>query len=105
VRDRFRELLGLLLEPGAYAGIATHDKALVESSVAEIRRRGLPPDRYEFQMLLGVTERLRKRLVADGHRLRVYVPYGEQWLRYCLRRMRENPNMVGHILKNLFTRD
>lgn len=102
IRDSYSELLDQLLEGGARVGIATHDPILVERAEASIKRLGIEKDRYEFQMLLGVTERLRKRLVADGHALRVYVPFGELWYHYSMRRLRENPNIAGHIIKNLF---
>ena len=103
-RDSFSEILDLLLEGGARIGIATHDPVLVERALASLKRFGVGRDRYEFQMLLGVTERLRSRLVADGHPLRVYVPFGELWYKYSLRRLRENPGIAGHIVKNLFSR-
>ena len=103
-RDSFSEILDLLLEGGARVGIATHDPVLVERALASLKRFGVDKDQYEFQMLLGVTERLRARLVADGHPLRVYVPFGELWYNYSLRRLRENPGIAGHIVKNLFTR-
>ncbi len=103
-RDSFSEILDLLLEGGARVGIATHDPVLVERALASLTRFGVGRDRYEFQMLLGVTERLRSRLVADGHPLRVYVPFGELWYKYSLRRLRENPGIAGHIVKNLFSR-
>jgi len=59
----------------------------------------VPRDRYEFQMLLGVDAELRRILIADGHRLRVYVPYGEQWYAYSVRRLRENPQIAGYAFK------
>jgi proline dehydrogenase len=105
IRDSYSELLDQLLEGGARVGIATHDPVLVERAEASIKRLGIEKDQYEFQMLLGVTERLRKRLVADGHSLRVYVPFGELWYHYSMRRLRENPNIAGHIIKNLFVRN
>jgi len=104
-RDSYSEILDLLLEGGARVAIATHDPVLVERAEASIKRHDVGSDRYEFQMLLGVTERLRSRLVADGHPLRVYVPFGELWYNYSLRRLRENPGIAGHIIKNLFSRD
>lgn len=104
IRDSFSEILDLLLEGGAKVGIATHDPILVERAEASLKRFDVGTDRYEFQMLLGVTERLRSRLVADGHPLRVYVPFGELWYNYSLRRLRENPGIAGHIIKNLFSR-
>ncbi len=80
VRNSFRELLKQMFEGGIKkVGIATHDPALIESSLECIRELGIPKDRYEFQMLLGVAERERKQLLQDGHPLRVYVPFGEEW--------------------------
>jgi proline dehydrogenase len=104
IRDSYSEILDQLLEGGAKVGIATHDPILVERAEASIKRLGIDKDQYEFQMLLGVTERLRNRLVADGHALRVYVPFGELWYNYSIRRLRENPGIAGHIVKNLFSR-
>ncbi len=103
-RNSFSEILDLLLEGGARVGIATHDPVLVERALASLERYGIGKDQYEFQMLLGVTERLRARLVREGHPLRVYVPFGELWYKYSLRRLRENPGIAGHIVKNLFSR-
>jgi proline dehydrogenase len=103
-RNSFSEILDVLLEGGARVGIATHDPVLVERALASLKRFGVDKERYEFQMLLGVTERLRSRLVADGHQLRVYVPFGELWYHYSMRRLRENPHIAGHIIKNLFVR-
>jgi proline dehydrogenase len=105
IRDSYSEILDQLLEGGARVGIATHDPVLIERAEASIKRLGIEKDQYEFQMLLGVTERLRERLVADGHSLRVYVPFGELWYHYSMRRLRENPNIAGHIIKNLFVRN
>lgn len=105
IRDSYSEILDILLEGGARVAIATHDPILVDRAEASIARLGIGKDRYEFQMLLGVTERLRSRLVADGHPLRVYVPFGELWYNYSIRRLRENPGIAGHIVKNLFSRN
>ena len=102
IRDAYMELVDLLLDANIYIGIATHDPVLVERSRATIARRRLPREAYEFQMLLGVAGALRKRLVAEGHRLRVYVPYGEAWYAYSVRRLKENPSIAGHVLKGLF---
>jgi proline dehydrogenase len=104
IRDSYSEILDVLLEGGARVAIATHDPILVERAEASLKRFGVGKDQYEFQMLLGVTERLRSRLVADGHPLRVYVPFGELWYNYSLRRLRENPGIAGHIIRNLFVR-
>jgi proline dehydrogenase len=104
IRDSFSSIVTLLLEGGSYVGIATHDPVLVERAEATIRRLGLSRDGYEFQMLLGVTPELRRRLVAAGHRLRVYVPYGRAWEAYSTRRLKENPAMAGHVFRGIFLR-
>ena len=97
VRASFVEALEALLDGGGYAAIATHDEWLVEEALRLIRERALAPDRYEFQMLLGVRPELGDRLVSEGHRLRIYVPYGQQWYEYSLRRLKENPKVAGYI--------
>jgi proline dehydrogenase len=99
VRAHFLRCLDALLEAECYVGVATHDEWLIGESLARIARRGLDPREYELQMLLGVREERRDELVAEGHRLRVYVPYGEHWYRYSLRRLQENPAMAGTIAK------
>ena len=81
------------------AGIATHDEHLVCKAEILIDRLGLKPDRYEFQMLLGVDEELRAVLLKRGHRLRVYVPYGGDWYPYSVRRLRENPEVAQHVIR------
>jgi proline dehydrogenase len=78
--------------------LATHDGWLVQRARRLIREREIPDERFEFQMLLGVRERLRDALVGDGFDLRVYVPYGEQWRAYSVRRMMENPQLLSHVL-------
>lgn len=104
IRDSFSSIVTLLLEGGSYVGIATHDPVLVERAEATVRRLGLSRDGYEFQMLLGVAPELRRRLVAAGHRLRVYVPYGRAWEAYSTRRLKENPAMAGHVFRGIFLR-
>jgi proline dehydrogenase len=104
IRRNFVLVLDRMMESGAYVGIATHDELLVWESLRLIRKYGLDRDRYEFQMLLGVDEPLRRILIDAGHRLRVYVPYGEHWYPYSVRRLRENPQIAGYALKALFQR-
>ena len=105
IRESYMRLLEQLLEGGATrVGIATHDPLLVEHALGVIERLGVDTSRYEFQMLLGVAGTLRGRLVAEGHPLRVYVPFGERWHAYSMRRLRENPGIAMHIIRNLFTR-
>ena len=101
VRANFVLALEKLIVRGAYVGIATHDEYLVCRATGLIDEHGLPRDRYEFQMLLGVDEELRRILLDAGHRLRVYVPYGRDWYPYSMRRLRENPEVARHVLKAL----
>ena len=94
-----------MLDGGATrVGIATHDPPLVEDARAVLTERKTPKERYEFQMLLGVAERLRDSLVAEGHPLRVYVPFGPEWYAYSIRRLRENPRVAGHVFRALLHR-
>ena len=97
VRTNFLRALEALLDAGCYVGIATHDEWLVSEARRIVSRRGLGRDEYEFQMLLGVAEPLGDRLVREGHRLRIYVPFGEHWYAYSLRRLQENPKIAGYI--------
>lgn len=101
INRNYIESLKLMFDQGAYVGIATHDELLVFEAMNLIRKRGLQPDQYEFQMLLGVDEELRKIILDNGHRLRVYVPFGEDWLPYSKRRLKENPSIARHALKQM----
>ena len=92
-----------MLDQGVYAAIATHDEYLVCGAVGLLERFRVPHDHYEFQMLLGVDEELRRIIRDAGHRVRVYVPFGIKWHAYSVRRLRENPAIVGHVLKNVFS--
>jgi proline dehydrogenase len=97
VRENFVRALGALLAHGSYVGIATHDELLIEEGGRLLREHGRSPAEYEFQMLLGVRPERGTQLVDGGHRLRIYVPYGEQWYAYSLRRLQENPKIAGYI--------
>ena len=101
VRESYVRALDTLFDGGCYVGIATHDEWLVDESLRLLRERELTPDRYEFQMLLGVRPELGDRIVADGHRLRIYVPFGQQWYEYSLRRLQENPKIAGYVAGDL----
>ncbi len=101
VRLNFLAALEKLLRRGVYVGIATHDEHLICGAVALIDRLGIARERYEFQMLLGVEAQLRRILLAGGHRLRVYVPFGSDWYEYSTRRLRENPAVAGHVMRAL----
>jgi proline dehydrogenase len=101
INRNYALILEHLLEEGCYVGIATHDERLVWEALRLIRAFRLERAGYEFQMLLGVEEELRRMLVEDGHRLRVYVPFGEQWYAYSVRRLRENPRVAGMVARSV----
>lgn len=102
VRDNFVSILDTLLGIGSYVGIATHDEWLIQRALERVG--GLDRSGYEFQMLLGVRELRGDKLVRDGHRLRIYVPYGEHWYAYSLRRLQENPKIAGYIASDTLGR-
>jgi proline dehydrogenase len=104
VRENFRLLLEELFRRGTYVGIATHDEFLVWHALRLVHQLGVSEDRYEFQMLLGVDEELRSILVNAGHKLRVYVPYGEDWYEYSSRRLKENPKIAGYVARDVVGR-
>jgi len=104
IRGNCTWALERMFERKAYVGIATHDERLVWEALRLIRRFDLTPEHYEFQMLLGVEEELRRILLAAGHRLRVYVPYGAEWYAYSVRRLRESPQIAGYAFKALLRR-
>jgi proline dehydrogenase len=97
VRMNFADAVEALLDAGAYVAVATHDDWLVGEALTLIDERGLAPEQYEFQMLLGVRSDLGDEVVREGHRLRIYVPFGRQWYEYSLRRLQENPKIAGYI--------
>lgn len=105
IRENFITLTQTLLRGAGYAEIATHDIFLIDSLETWIENVPIPPDRFEFQVLYGVPmgDRLQ-RLLAKGYRVRVYVPFGEAWMEYSLRRLEENPHIAGYVLGNLFKR-
>ena len=105
IRNSFNSLLEQLFDGGARRiAIATHDPVLVDHAERLIAKMSIGKDRYEFQMLLGVAGTLRRELVARGHPMRVYVPFGDRWYAYSMRRLRENPNIAGHVVSNLLSR-
>jgi proline dehydrogenase len=104
VRQNFISSMEKLLEGGAYLGIATHDPYLVCAGMRAVDRLRLAPDSYEFQMLLGVDPELRSIILGNGHRLRVYVPYGSDWYPYSIRRLRENPSVAHHVIRATLSR-
>ena len=103
MRKNYLLALEKIIAQGVYPAIATHDEYLACAASALVDKYGLKRDQYEFQMLLGVDEELRRILIAAGHRLRVYVPYGRDWYPYSMRRLRENPEVARHVLKALLS--
>ena len=101
IRRNYVRLLEEMLGRGCYVGIATHDEALVWEGIRLTETLGLARDRFEFQMLLGVEEELRRILLDAGYRLRVYVPYGKEWYAYSVRRLKENPALAGQVFRSL----
>ena len=101
INRNFTCCLEKMFEKKAYVGIATHDEKLVFEAQQLIDKFGLKREEYEFQMLLGVDPELRDLLVEQGHRLRIYVPFGEKWMPYSRRRLKENPSIAKHALKQM----
>jgi len=97
----FIRLMRLLLDGGVYPAIATHDPAMLDATTAYAKERGVTPDRYEFQMLFGIRRDLQASLVAQGYRMRIYIPFGQQWFPYFMRRLGERPANVAFVLKSL----
>ena len=104
IRRNFLTLLKMLFDAKSYVAIATHDEYLIHQACDLIWEGHVQKEDYEFQMLYGVKVSLREKLVADGHRLRVYVPFGKEWYAYSMRRFKENPQMLRYVLGSLFSR-
>ena len=102
IRDNYMNDLETMLKNGNYVGIATHDKYLIEKSYELIKQLNIQKDKFEFQMLLGVREDLRDKINSDGYKIRIYVPFGKDWYAYSIRRLQENPQLAGHIVKEFF---
>lgn len=103
VRENFLKSLEKMFNDGNYVGIATHDDFLIKESYRMIEEKKIPKNKYEFQMLYGVTEYLRDKINSDGHKIRIYVPYGEHWYAYSIRRLQENPQVAWYIAKSIFS--
>lgn len=102
INSHYLEDLEFMLKNKIYVGIATHDKPMIEGAFRLIEKYNVPKSMYEFQMLYGVTPGQRDSIVKAGHRMRVYVPFGEKWFGYSTRRLKENPKMASHIIKAIF---
>jgi len=103
VNRNYISVLESMLNQKAYVGIATHDDELIRAGYRLVKQLGLKPSEYEFQMLLGVRPEVRTKILQDGHRVRIYVPFGKHWYRYSIRRFKENPQVAGNVLKALFS--
>lgn len=101
INKNYARVLEEMFKGGAYVGIATHDEKVVWEAQRLIDQYQMPANGYEFQMLLGVDAQLRNIIHEAGHPLRVYVPFGQQWYAYCMRRLRENPTLARYTLQNL----
>ncbi len=104
INRHFLEDLEYMFSHGFYVGIATHDQFLIDHAYQLIEKYGLKKDEYEFQMLFGVTPERRASILRNGHRMRVYVPFGKDWFGYSTRRLKENPQIASYIIKALFNR-
>ena len=104
VRANFVLAVQRLLESGCYVAVATHDEWLIDEAKRRFADLGLSRDEYEFQMLLGVRPALGDALVREGHKLRIYVPFGAYWYQYSLRRLQENPAIASYIAGDTFGR-
>lgn len=101
VDANYVECMKRLMQRGRYPGIATHDPAMIEEATRFAKAEGIAPDRFEFQMLYGVRRDLQEKLVRDGWRMRVYVPFGTQWYPYLMRRLAERPANIAFITGNV----
>jgi proline dehydrogenase len=104
IGDAFVAQVGRLLEADAYPGVATHDEEMIDRVIAYAEERGIDRDRYEFQLLYGIRGALQRRLLDEGYRLRVYVPYGTEWWPYFMRRLAERPANVWFVMRSVFSR-
>ena len=101
VDNNYVRLMTRLLDHGAYPAIASHDEKIIQRALQYVKERNIAPDRFEFQMLYGINRDMQKRLVEAGHRLRLYVPYGDAWYPYFMRRLAERPANVVFLARNL----
>jgi len=104
IRESFIDLVKKCLEKGTYVGIATHDEYLIDNIYSWIIENDISKNKYEFQVLHGVPmQKKLKKLINEGNTVRVYLPYGDNWYDYSVRRLKENPKMAGYIIKNIFS--
>ncbi len=104
VDGNYVRLMQMLLSSGFYHGIATHDPFMIAATIRHAAAKQISKDDFEFQMLYGVRTDLQRRLVRDGYRVRIYIPYGQDWFPYFMRRLAERPANVGFLVRNFFRR-
>ena len=105
ISKNFLAMAKLMLAKNSYACFATHDLQLIDDLVSLIKEMDVEPSKFEFQVLYGVPMKGKlKKLLKSGYKVRVYVPYGPDWYEYSLRRLKENPNIAGYVIKNLFAK-
>jgi len=102
VDANFVKLMQLLLQSGIYHGIATHDRRMIAATIRFATEHGILKDQFEFQMLYGIRTDFQQKLVRDGYRMRVYIPYGRDWFPYFMRRLAERPANLMFFVRNLF---
>jgi len=102
VDANYVRLMRMLLPSGFYHGIATHDPQMIAQTIRWAAEKQISKDDFEFQMLYGIRKDLQRRLVCDGYRLRIYIPYGQDWFPYVMRRLAERPANLSFFLRNLF---
>jgi proline dehydrogenase len=104
IRRNYMELARTLLSDGTYPGIATHDDRLIEGVKAHVQAEKIGPERFEFQMLYGIRPEKQRAIVAQGYRMRVYVPFGTHWAGYFYRRLSERKENVLFVVRSLFSK-
>ena len=102
VDRNYIDLMKLLLDQGQYPAIATHDEKMIAATQAHAKSKGILPDRFEFQMLYGIRRDLQRKLIAEGYRLRLYVPFGQAWYPYLMRRLAERPANIFFLARHFF---
>jgi proline dehydrogenase len=102
VDQSYVRLTETLLDRGAYPALATHDPKMIQHALDHVKGSGIAKDRFEFQMLYGIRRDMQRRLIGEGYRLRLYVPYGDAWYPYLMRRLAERPANLFFLARNLF---
>jgi len=102
VDANYVRLMKVLMKSGVYHGLATHDEKIIQQAMSFAAQEHIPPDAFEFQMLYGIRRDLQRRLVREGWRMRVYIPFGTEWYPYFMRRLAERPANAFFLARNLF---